>query len=197
MNPKSLVFFFTLTLVGSVQAADDAKVRETLRTLALRLRSAETERDNLLTEKSQLEQAKKTLQEQAQVLAKQAAVDKDTIAMLTAKVSEQETARGQAKEALEKLKTAYEQAAALAQKEKVANDKLSGEVVILQRTVSDRETKNRELFKLSNEILTRYEKFSLGEALAAREPFIGLTRVKLENLTQDYSDKISKQQAKP
>jgi hypothetical protein len=50
---------------------------------------------------------------------------------------------------------------------------------------------------LSNEILTRYEKFSLGEALAAREPFIGLTRVKLENLTQDYSDKISKQQAKP
>ena len=53
---------------------------------------------------------------------------------------------------------------------------------MLRRKVDDREAKNYELFKLANEILTRYEKFGLGEALTAREPFTGLTRVKRENL---------------
>ncbi len=36
----------------------------------------------------------------------------------------------------------------------------------------------------------RYEGYSLGKALAAREPFIGTTRVKVENLVQGYKDKI-------
>ena len=65
-----------------------------------------------------------------------------------------------------------------------------------RRKVDDREAKNYELFKLANEILTRYEKFGLGEALTAREPFTGLTRVKLENLVQDYQDTLSQQRSK-
>ena len=76
----------------------------------------------------------------------------------------------------------------LAQKEKAFHDKLNDEAVILRRKVDDREAKNYELFKIANEILTRYEKFGLGEALTAREPFTGLTRVKLENLVQDCQD---------
>ena len=64
-------------------------------------------------------------------------------------------------------------------------------------TVADREAKNRELYRLANEILTRYEKFGLGDALAAREPFTGITRTKLENLVQDYSDKIADARVQP
>jgi hypothetical protein len=47
-----------------------------------------------------------------------------------------------------------------------------------------------ELYKLGNEILTRYEKFGLGEALQAKEPFVGVSRVKLQALVQDYKDKL-------
>ena len=55
---------------------------------------------------------------------------------------------------------------------------------------ADRERKNISLFNTAIEILNRYEGYALGKALAAREPFIGTTRVKVENLVQGYKDKI-------
>jgi len=64
---------------------------------------------------------------------------------------------------------------------------------LLQRKIDDDETRNVALYGLANEILTRYEKFSLGDALAAKEPFTQLTRVKLENLVQGYQDKLAAQ----
>src|SRR5215470_1720486 len=195
MKLKTILLVVSLLLGHAVQAADDAKIRETLRALTLRLRSAETERNNLLAEKAQMEQEKKTLTEKVDALTKQVAADKETISALTSKTNEQGTALTQAKETLEKWKAAYEQAAATAQKEKAAHDKLAGDVVVLQRKVSERENQNRELFRLANEILTRYEKFGLGEDLAAREPFTGLTRVRLENLVQAYQDKLLDQRS--
>jgi len=197
MKLKTILLVVSLLLGHTVQAADDAKVRETLRALTLRLRSAETERNNLLAEKAQMEQEKKTLTEKVDALTKQAATDKETISTLTTKTSEQEASLTQTKEALEKLKSAYDEAVAVARKEKASHDKAADELVLLQRKLSDREDKNRKLFTLANEILTRYEKFAMGEALAAREPFTGLTRVKLENLVQDYQDKISDQRSRP
>jgi hypothetical protein len=49
---------------------------------------------------------------------------------------------------------------------------------------------------MGSEILTRYEKFGLGEAIGAKEPFTGLTRVKLQELVQDYKDKLLNQTVK-
>ena len=197
MKLKTILLVVSLLLGHTVQAADDAKVRETLRALTLRLRSAETERNNLLAEKAQMEQEKKTLTEKVDALTKQVATDKETISTLTSKTSVQEASLTQAKEALDKLKSAYDEAVAIARKEKASHDKAADELVLLQRKLSDREDRNRKLFTLANEILTRYEKFAMGEALAAREPFTGLTRVKLENLVQDYQDKISDQRSRP
>jgi hypothetical protein len=41
------------------------------------------------------------------------------------------------------------------------------------------------------EILDRYEKFGLGDAILAREPFTAAKRVKFQNLVQDLSDKLT------
>ena len=65
-----------------------------------------------------------------------------------------------------------------------------------QHRVSDLESKNLALFLIGNEILTRYEDFSLGNALSAKEPFVGRTRAKLENLVQEYQDKLLDQRAR-
>ena len=186
-----------LLLVPGVSRADDAKVKETLRELALRLRTAETEQASLQAEKAQLEQDKKALADKNDLAAKQAEADKVTITNLTAKAAEQEAAITQTKDALAKWKAAYEQLNAAAQKLKTERDKAAGEDIIAERAVADREAKNRELYRLANEILTRYEKFGLGDALAAREPFVGITRTKLENLVQDYSDKIAAARVRP
>lgn len=87
----------------------------------------------------------------------------------------------------------YNQYVQLHNQTEAARAKLAGQVIVLQRTVSDREAKNIALFNVGIEILTRYEKFSLGDALAAKEPFAGMTRVKLQNLVQDYKDKLLNQ----
>lgn len=49
---------------------------------------------------------------------------------------------------------------------------------------------NRALFDLGSELLARYQNKGVGEALAAQEPFVQTRRVALENLVQDYQDKL-------
>ncbi len=68
---------------------------------------------------------------------------------------------------------------------------------MLERKIADQQRKNEEMFKVGNEVLTRFEKFSLGTAIVAREPFVGLTRIKLQNLMQEYADKIADQKIRP
>ena len=186
-----------LLLAPGISRADDAKIKETLRELTLRLRTAETEQATLQGEKAQLEQEKKVLADQLDAANKQATSDKATIGNLTSKTAEQDAVINQTKDALAKWKTAYDQINAAAQKLKTERDKAASENIIDKRTIADRETKNLELYHLANEILTRYEKFGLGDALAAREPFTGITRTKLENQVQDYSDKIADAKVQP
>ena len=183
----------TSALVVANANADDARLKETLRTLTVRLRSAETERNTLLSDKAQLEQEKKALSGKVDALNKQVAADKENLDQLDAKQKELDDT----KESLGKWKKAYEQIQTAAQKSEAERAKLASESIILKRKVEDRERKNLELFKTANEILTRYEKFGLGEALSAKEPFTGIARVKLENQVQDYQDKIADERVKP
>jgi chromosome segregation ATPase len=193
----SLVLVSVVSLTAPKARADDARLKETLRTLTLRLRSAETERNNLLSEKAQFEQEKKTLTAKVDALTKQAATDKQQLDQLTTKVDAQEKELAQARESLDKWKTAYEQIAAGAKKIETERAKFASENIVLQRKVEDRERKNLELFRIGNEILKRYEKFGLGEAITAKEPFTGITRVKLENLVQGYEDALADNRVKP
>lgn len=190
--PRVLSIAVVALLIANANA-DDARLKETLRTLTLRLRSAETERNTLLSDKAQLEQEKKTLSGKVDALNKQVATDKAQLDLMEAKQKELD----ETKESLGKWKAAYEQITTAAQKSEAERTKLASESVILRRKLEDRERKNLELFKLGNEVLTRYEKFGLGEALSAKEPFTGITRVKLENLVQDYQDKIADNRVKP
>jgi hypothetical protein len=47
------------------------------------------------------------------------------------------------------------------------------------------------MYQAGMEILDRYEKFGLGDAILAREPFTAAQRVKFQNLVQDFSDKLT------
>ena len=91
---------------------------------------------------------------------------------------------------LKQWKDAYNQAAQLAAEKEAARSQYAMQAAVLQRTVDDRETKNLALYKLGSDILKRYEQFGLGDAISAKEPFVGVSRVKLENLVQDYKNKL-------
>ena len=197
---RLLLLSVTLAVISFIQpipvAAQDARVQQAMRNMTTRLRAAETERDNLQAAKAQSDQEKKTLTERLDALAKQATADSKELAVSKTKLAERETENAQLQDSLQKLQLTQTHAVEIAQKAESERSKLAGQVIELQRKLADRESKNLALFKLANEILKRYERFGLGDALAAKEPFTGVARVKLENLVQDYQDKLADQRVK-
>lgn len=206
MNRILISTFFAAT-VGSVSlAADQAspaelKMREALRNTMIQLRTAETERANLQAAQAEMEQKNKDLTAKVEALSKQLADDKTkadkTIAELTDKVAKQDGDIVQFKETVEKWKSDHAKIVAIAQQKEAARAALEEKSVVLERKVSDQQRRNETMYRLGTEILSRYERFGLGDALTAREPFVGITRVKFENLMQDYADKLADTKIKP
>jgi len=167
----------------------------------LQLRTAETEKANLQAAQADLDQKNQTLTHQIEALTKQLAEDKakadKTAADLTDKVAKQEGDIVQLKEALEKWKVSHGKITQIAQTKEAERAKFESKSIVLERKVADQQRRNDAMYKLGREVLDRYERFGLGDALTAREPFVGLTRVKFENLIQDYADKLTDQKIKP
>jgi len=209
----SLSLFVIVLLSGKLQADDAAagtetKLREALKNTMLQLRDAQnqvatlqaakdqSDKDNADL-KTQLDAANGTIKTQSEATAKDKA-DWDTARSdLNSQIEQKDRELATLNDSITKWKAAFAQSDSLAKATESARQKLAGQVIELQRLVSDRETKNLELFRAGNEILVRYEKFSLGEALAAKEPFVGITRTKLEMLVQGYQDKLSQGRVSP
>lgn len=181
------------------------KMRETLRTTMVQLQTVEAEKATLQAElettKTENEKKIADLTKQLDALRKKTAEDKaatdKSINELTSKVANTEQDLARTKQTLTKWKDGYGKAAAIAQKKEAERSVLAGKVVVLERRVADNEAKNAEMFKIGNEILDRYKGFGLGTALTAREPFTGITRVKLQNLMQNYEEKLVAQKIRP
>lgn len=196
-----LLLLFTLPLTAADEADPSVKLREQLRTVLLQLRTAQTETANAQAlaaaadaKNQQLTEQITTLEKRIETLVKQSndskVASEESIATLNNKVLAGEKRIVEFEEALAKWKEGYQRAAAVARAKEEERAALAGEVVVHKRTIADRERKNIALFNTSNEILDRYESYALGKSLQAREPFIGTTRVKVENLVQGYKDRI-------
>jgi hypothetical protein len=198
MKSLKLSFFALVTIcllrIPATPAAEqqtvESQLRERLRATMIQLREAEADRAAWQAAQAQWADEKTNLVQRIKALTKEANAGKltaQTVETLKSREVQQEKEVAQLKEANESCQQASE-AARIKQAER---DKQVEETVIeLERLVADRQAKNLALYKTANEILDRYEKFGLGDALAAREPFTGITRVKLQNLVQDYQDKI-------
>ena len=186
--------FILLFCLQPASAADPAstenRMRDALRNTMLQLRSCETEKATLLAAKTEADQLNKELSEKVDALTAKSTKAEKALADQAAELAK-------FKEANAKWQVAYQQATDLANKTELERAKLAGQNILLKRQVEDQQRRNAALFNLGNEILTRYEHFGLGDALAAKEPFVGITRVKLENLVQDYRDKLADQRIKP
>jgi DNA repair exonuclease SbcCD ATPase subunit len=179
----------------------EAKLRESLRNTMLQLRTTETERAALQATQAELEQKNAALIAQLESLNSRMAVEKQASEKaseeLKSSVEERDTEIRRLNQSLNEWKSAHKQVSTLAANTEAQRAKLAANVIVLNRRVADQQVKNAEMFKIGNELLDRYEKFGLGDALTAREPFIGLTRVKFENLIQDYQDKINDGKIQP
>jgi chromosome segregation ATPase len=164
------------------------------------LRTIQAERDTLDAAKNEHEQKAKELGEKLAALTKASDTEREgferTVSGLRGKVAELEKENGGLKADLAQAVGVGNQTADRLKKKEADGLKLGERIVDLERKVSEGQRKNLELHRLGKEILERYEKFGLGTALTAREPFVGTTRVRLQNLVQEYSDKLSEQRIK-
>lgn len=199
--PLLLLFLFTLPLQAADEEDPTVKLREQLRSVMLQLRTAQTDAANAQAEKAiadqkATEQAEKIteLDKRFATLVKQNASDKaasdETIAKLNNKLAERDKRIADITANRDEWKAGYQKAAAVARTKEDERATLASEVIVNKRTIADLQTKNVSLFNTANEILDRYEGYALGKAISAREPFIGTTRVKIENQVQGYKDKI-------
>jgi chromosome segregation ATPase len=178
----------------------EVTLRAALRDSTLQLRTAQAELATAQGTQAALAEEKKALADKCEALKKQltaelTTADKTKVELMS-QLSTQKAELVRLNESLEKLKADLVNQSDAARVSEAQRVKLVTENSALQRKVSDRESKNIALFMVGNEILTRYEDFSLGKALAAKEPFVGNARVKLENLMQDFQDKLLDQRVR-
>lgn len=207
-NPYSLILAAVLA-AASLHAAEEAdpamavlkRMREQLRTVMLQQQKTEAERAALQAATVELEEKNKSLDTKFKALAKESNAQKSAadkaIAELQVKVAEQEREQARLHESLANWKKGHQDVTETARKIEAQRAELAARVILLDRKVADHQRKNNELFKIGSEVLSRYEGFGLGTAIAAREPFTRNMRVKLETLVQDYGDKLVDNKIKP
>lgn len=202
---KKLLCFLTLFCVVA-HAEEEAnpvelKLRDALRNMTMQLRDAQNQTAAAQAAQADADRKVKELQARVDTLNKQAVADRNTsanmIAELKTQVEEQKAVNQANGAALVKWKKAYADVTALAAKKEAERSKLEAKSVKLERQVEDQKLKNIAMYKMGMEVLDRYESFGLGDAVLAREPFVGTTRVKFQNLVQDYADKLADQRIQP
>jgi chromosome segregation ATPase len=204
------VFFLLVSSAAAQEQADPAmaRMREGMKKLIQRISESDAARVTAEAAKAEadlkvadLEARLKALEKKASDLAIKSTKDKaesdKTIADLNTKLTAKEKEVIALANALSQWKEGFNKAKTVAEGKEAERAAAAGKATLLERRVAAAETKNAEMLKLGQEILARYEKFGLGTALLAREPFVRNMKVKFENYVQDYGDKLDAQRIQP
>jgi len=185
-------------LCGQEQTEVEARLRESLRGAMLQLRNVEAERARLdaelqvLTAQSerQVRELNARLEEALKRSVEEKTVADQRIEALQGSLAAEQARTAAFAESLDKWKEAYFKIEEIARAKEAERLRYLDKSLRLERTVADRERRNLTLYTTGKEILERYENFAFGRALAAREPFTGIARVRLEEQVQDYKDQL-------
>jgi hypothetical protein len=189
-----LLALLPLSLLAQEQSEIEAKLREGLRNTMIQLREQQTKVAELQAVKIGDDARIKDLEAQLKKTTQAAsdaklAADK-TIADQKDLLAKQDERNARQLEALAKWKDAYNKLLDQAKTIDAKRASLAEQKIQLTRKLEDAERRNLALYNLGKEILHRYQHYGLGDAIAAREPFTGIAKVKLQNYAQQKSDAL-------
>jgi DNA repair exonuclease SbcCD ATPase subunit len=177
-------------LAGQAAAQPDPaqdRLREQLRQSVTQVRQLQDENTEL---KVKLERAEKAVPAapvadpaELEALRAELEAEKDKVEQLNAAI-------GQYQESLEKWKQAREQAVGVARERDATAKRFEGLYDETSARLKTCEAGNGTLVGISNELLERYRNKGPIDAVRDREPLLGLKRLELERLAQDYHAKI-------
>jgi chromosome segregation ATPase len=168
------------------------KLREALRSATMQTRALEDQRAASQAKIAEAEKDKAALK--AQVDAAKAEIKKlekqqrDAVDEFNQRLTERD-------ETLDKWKSAYEEAATVARTKDAERAKFEGEATTYKASTKSCLAKNTLLMKVGRELLHRYEDVNFGDMAVAREPLFGEQRIRIQNLLQDYNDRLLDQKA--
>ena len=196
----------TLVLASfSLRAADkvnpaEQKMREAMRNAMIQLRDANAKLATVQAAEAEDQEKIKDLQAQLESLSKKSSSEKKTadgtIDELRNKLAASDIQNTHLTESLSKWKMGYAKMAEYAKQTEGKRAELASKIILMDRRLADLQSKNAEMYRLGSEVLDRYAQFGLGTAIAAREPFVGITKVKFQTLVQDYQTKLTEQTVK-
>jgi len=180
--------------------SNEDRLRDALRQSVAQMRAAEDQAAQAQADLQKAQQDRTALQTQLDAAtaklaqAKPAAPPADLARLNEAlSASWQQAASLQA--ALVKYQTAYQSLAAQSQAQDRQAQMLSHGLQGQTQALETCKVENRELIKIGEDILHLYQTQDFrGLLIRSYEPLIGTAKVRLENLVQDYDDKIHNQE---
>jgi hypothetical protein len=171
----------------------DARLRDALRAATLQVRALEDERSTSQAREAALKKELDGLRAQL----KSGGAKAGDLAVQRRRLAEQLEANTRLTEELSRCQAAARADADIARTKDEERARLAGREAGLAERLAAAEARNERLYRLTKQVIDWLGQMGVGGALAAREPFLGLRRVELENLAQDYEDQALKERIKP
>ncbi len=199
-----------LMIAGGAHAASDKKAsreREALRRAQMELQQARGQLSGLEQEKAQLAKdleaagkAAKSAEGRAGRLRRDLKAEQQRREALEKELEQtKQDLAGSGQRLAETRKTLGETGAKLAEtadllrRTQAEKSNLESIKARNEREIASCEDKNLKLYQTGRELMLRFERKTCGEIMAQGEPFTGLKRVEVENLLEEYRDKLDEQ----
>ncbi len=103
----------------------------------------------------------------------------------------------QARQALAALRQEHESTLATLKASEGDNRRLKATGAEQRGQITDCEHKNLLLYQANTQLLEKYKNKTVWDALAQKEPFTGIEKVRIDNVLQEYRDKLDTDRVKP
>ncbi|WP_215407121.1 hypothetical protein [Janthinobacterium sp. JC611] len=202
-NKTRLPLLLLMLLAGAAQAQGqkgqsmEERLRAELRNVTAQLQQTRGELELLKAKGAPVATAAPVAAPASDGLKKELARSQSQLAQERAQreklAAEQQRSGAAAQEAaasLAQLRQASEQLAATGKQLAAERARLDGEVASQRGALARCESKNSQLYAAGQEILQAYESLNVLDVMKARQPFAAQSRVKLEQIAQQYGDQL-------
>lgn len=198
MRARTFLLVLAVLVPASVHAAEaqtETRLREALRASQGQLRALEDERLRWQATQAAQKNEIESLRAQLELARRKARATREPgpTPDLTLRLAEQTEANRKLSESLAQSQAATREAAEQARRKDDQRAQLVGQVSLLAARATSCEAKHARLFRLTHELLERYQNKDAGGALVWLEPFLGFRRVEAENFSQEFEDQLLEQ----
>lgn len=166
------------------------RLREALRSATAQVRSLEDQRTAIQAQLAEVTRARDALKAEVDVAKAQVRKVEADYRQAVREFNDRLEERNQT---LEKWKEAYTEAATVARTKDSERAKFEAESKAFKASTQACTVKNKELVKVGRDLLAQYDALTVFDSMAAQEPLLGHRRVQIQNLLQDYGDKVLNQ----